>query len=129
MGYALRLLKTHDIVVKRPQEGYFENMEWVEPKLPLEMPIKCNIQPFSMSQKRFVLPEGMRVEYCVIVRSQDIEFRTTNSWKSVGADTFEYKGYEYECYQDQDWNGYGLSTDHSACLAVRKDVARDMGVS
>lgn len=126
MGYKSRLFRTHDIVIKRPVPGYFQNRRWVEGGLPTEIPIKCNIQPYKNNQKRFVLQEGMRVEHCIVVFSQDIVFKTTSSWSSTEADFFEYKGYEWECYQDQDWTGFNLSNDHSVCLAVRKDVLREV---
>lgn len=128
MAYRSRLFRTHSLVIKRPQEGYYEDMEWVVPNEPEEIPIKCNLQPFKMNQKRFVLPEGMRVEDCVILYSQDIIFKTSSAWGSTEADYFEYKGGEWECYQDQDWTGYNLSCDHSVCMAVRKDVARSQEV-
>lgn len=124
MGYRSRLFKTHNIVILRPKPSYYENFRFVDAGPPEEFPIKCNIQPFKENQKRFVLPEGMRVEHCIIVYSQDIEFKTSSVWGKTKADYFEYKGYEWECYQDQDWNGYGLSVDHSVCMAVRKDVKR-----
>lgn len=120
-----RLSRTHNITVIRPPQGYFEDMEWVEPTEPVVIPdVWVNIQPFGQKQRRWIAPEGFRVEDLVIVYSFEFHLKTSSVYEDTNADMFLHNGFIYEVIQEQDWTGYGTRTDHRVAMAVKKEPAR-----
>lgn len=118
----MRLLRTHSVEIVRKEDGYYSRGEWVDGK-EVNLPAKCNIQPFRQAQRRFLLPDGWREEHCVVVYSPEVKFKTSETHGQSVADTFEYEGHTFFVYSDQTWKGYGLSlTEHYAALACRSDV-------
>lgn len=120
------LFRVNSITVRRKVEGYFADGEFHEPP-PVEIKdVRCNVQPYIMAQKRVPLPEGFRIEDCIVIRSPDFQIRTTDMYSKTNADIIVFKGIEYEAYQQQDWSHFGLYTDHYLVLAVRRDMLRSV---
>lgn len=118
----MRLLTPHPVTIYRKEDGGYQSGEWAEGK---EKPIqtRCNIQPFRNDQKRFLLPDGFRIEHCLVVYDADTKFKTSSVHGQSQADEFEHEGYRYFVYSDQTWKNYGLRmTEHYAALACRTDV-------
>jgi hypothetical protein len=122
----LSLIKKQTIVLQRPAVEVFEDMEWKPVgNPPAPTPIEVNLQPFKLNQRRWIAPEGYRVEDLVIVYSKAIQLKTSSVYTKSTADRFYYKGFLYEVIQEQDWEGYGLIVDHYVCMAVKKEPARN----
>ena len=122
MGYK-SLLETQTITVIQPAIEIFQDMEWVEGIAPDPFDIKVNLQPFRMSPRR-VVPEGYRIEDLVLVISKSYKLKSSSVYTKQTADRFIYREYIYEVLSEQDWTDYGMSTDHFACLAVKKEPYR-----
>lgn len=123
MGYK-KLTETQTISVILPAVEYFEDMEWKAGVAPPPFDIQVNIQPFKFMQRRWATPEGYRIEDIIVVYSGTYQLKNSSTYTKATADRFYYNNFLYEVIQEQPWFDYGMSTDHYAYLAVKKEPQR-----
>lgn len=119
----LDLLRTHKVPLykRSKEEGYLnDNHEWVQSFFEEAIEYDCNIQPLSAGKKEIILPDGVRTDDVIIVRS-NTPLVMSDQYGTEEGDEIEYKGIRYEIFKEEDWNGYGLHSDHYKYLMKRKD--------
>lgn len=117
------LLSTHTVpLFKRSlEEGYLNNNnEWVQADFQDPVDLSCNIQPLSSGKTKVILPDGVRTDDVIILRTRT-QLTIADQYDTEEGDEVEYKNIRYEIFKEEDWNGYGLQTDHYKYLMKRKD--------
>lgn len=117
------LLATHTVPLFRRslEEGYLNNNhEWVESIFQDPVDLTCNIQPLSSGKSKVILPDGVRTDDVIILRTLT-QLTIADHWETEEGDEVEYKGLRYEIFKEEDWSSYGLMSDHYKYLLKRKD--------
>ena len=120
----MRLLKTSTLTITRDQgnEGYWdERGRWVANSATTTFSIQCNIQPFKMGKTEVVLPEGISAKDAIVVRTKTPLNTAEQLQDKRNADTTVFQGSVYEAFFDENWDLYGLKTDHHKVTFIRKD--------
>lgn len=117
------LMRTHKVpLYKRSSGGGLnENNEWVESSFSPAEDLYCNIQPLQQGKSKVILPDGVRADSVIVLRSFT-SINVTDHLTGEEGDEVEYKGDRYEVFKEEDYSAYGLPTDHYKYLLKRKDA-------
>lgn len=118
------LLTTHKVILHKrsSSDGYLnDNNEWVEASVSDTVEIYCNVQPDSRGRYKNILPDGVRTDSTLIIRTKD-NIKVTDHYTGEDGDDVEYKGIMYEPFYEEDFSSFGLMTDHNVYLVKRKDI-------
>lgn len=100
--------------------GYFDEEEkWVDGVDNLPITITGSIQPYRKGHTKNELPDGVRTDDAVIVRSKSKLITQDNLLKTT-PDEMEYLGATYQCFTADEWS-QGLRSDHYMAVFIRKD--------
>lgn len=117
-----RLLSTEKLTIQRRQAGggYFDdNYQYIEPT-PELIEIDCSVQPFRNGQSQIELPEGVRSSDARNVYTKT-PILTNIEQQDQLPDITTIDGFEYECFNVENWSRYGLKVDHYRAVFIRKD--------
>ena len=122
---SIRLLKTSSLDVTRKvatdeDDQYDDQGNYIPPTDDPIVPIKCSIQPYKDGMFRVPLPEGVMAKDARLIYTKT-ELLTANEYTGQVADEVIIQGMPYQCHNVEDWNQYGLRTDHYKCVFVKKD--------
>ena len=116
-------MRTQEITLYRrsSEEGYLNNNnEWVEATFIAPTSVSCNVQPFNQGKSKIILPDGVRTDSVKVIRTFT-PLRVADHITGEEGDEVEYKGFRYEVFREEDWNGFGLQSDHYKYYIKRKD--------
>lgn len=100
--------------------GYQDaNGNWVEGSETI-VPIKCSLQPFRNGDSQRDLPEGIRSDEVYVVYTKTPILSADDRTKRK-ADEIEIQGVRFECFFAENWNWYGLNSDHYKAVFIKKD--------
>lgn len=117
------LLKTHTVhLIKKSTEGGYlnNNHEWVTADEVTSVDLHCNIQPFNTAKSKIILPDGVRTDDIIVLRTRT-QLTIADHYKEEEGSLIEYKGIRYEIFMEKDWSSYGLASDHFEYLFKRQD--------
>ncbi|QDP64752.1 MAG: hypothetical protein GOVbin2917_67 [Prokaryotic dsDNA virus sp.] len=117
------LLSTHTVPLFRRslEEGYLNNNhEWVQADFQDPVDLHCNIQPLNSAKQKIILPDGVRTDDMLVLRTRT-SLNIADHYGTEEGDEISYKNVRYEIFKEEDWNGYGLATDHYKYIMKRKD--------
>ena len=121
----IKLLRTSTLTITRDDDnnnGYWDaEGRWVDNPTPTVFDIDCNIQPFRMGEGQVILPEGVSSNDALVIRTKTALRTSEQVGKKKKADTTVIDGFTYEAFFDENWNRYGLKTDHHKVTFIRKD--------
>lgn len=120
----MRLMKTSTLEITRDTgDGYWDDKgRWVDDSTPLIFTIDGNSQPFRLGDKQVILPEGVSANDARVVRSKVLLNTSDQFGDKKKADTTVINGLVYEAFFVEDWNSYGLKTDHYKTTFIKKDL-------
>lgn len=115
-------LETHEVqVYRREDEGYINhNHEWVPAEFSSPISIKCSVQPLGEGKKKIILPDGVRTDEALVLRTR-YELKGSDNYETYEGDIVEYGGYTYEIFTKSNWTGFGLPSDHFKYILKRVD--------
>ena len=124
---SIRLLGTSSLDVTRmvatdEDDQYDEEGDYIPPTEAPAVPIRCSIQPYKDGMFRVPLPEGVMAKDARVIYTKT-ELLTANEYIGQVADEIVIQNIPYQCHYVEDWNRYGLRTDHYKCVFVKKDRA------
>ena len=117
------LMKTQEVpLYKRSSSGGYLNQdnEWIDSSFEEPVTLKCNIQPLREGKNKVILPDGVRTDAVIILRSFT-PLKISDQYTGEEGDEIEYKSIRYEIFKEEDFSDYGLMTDHYKYLLKRKD--------
>ncbi len=122
---SIRLLKTSSLDVTRKvatdeDDQWDDQGNYIPPTDDPLVPIECSIQPYKDGMFRVPLPEGIMAKDARIIYTKT-ELLTANEYTGQVADEVTIQDMPYQCHYVEDWNQYGLRTDHYKCVFVKKD--------
>lgn len=117
------LMRTHKVPLYRRNNssGYLnEDGEWIQATFLPASILECNIQPMRQGRSKVILPDGVRTDSVIVVRTFT-ELSIQDHVLNTEGDEIEYKGKRYEAFIEEDFSSYNLRTDHYKYLFIRKD--------
>jgi len=100
--------------------GYYdENEKWVDGVSSTPVRIVGSIQPYGKGHTKNELPDGVRTDDVVILRSKS-KLVTQDDLLKTTPDEMEYLGATYQCFTADKWS-QGLRSDHYMGIFIRKD--------
>ncbi|QHZ59734.1 head protein [Alteromonas phage vB_AmeM_PT11-V22] len=117
------LMRTHSIPLYRrsEEEGYLNNEgEWVQAQFKDAEILECNVQPLRDGKTKVILPDGVRTDHVIVIRSFT-RITVADMLDDTEGDEVEYQGKRFEAFKEEDFSEYGLMSDHYKYLFKRKD--------
>lgn len=125
MTLSIKLLNTHTITFTRAGEGYPYNGQWVE-AVPTSVPdVKGSLQPVRSGERQRVLPEGNQSDSAYFFYTKT-KLIGTSQFNDTEPDTCVIDNRTYEVNVDENWQPFGLMTDHYKYILIGRSPNEEL---